>query len=198
MTHLETGIRLGRGDTRSQILTTTAQMAQTVGYDTLSLQDLAERLGIRKASIFHHFRSKDVLAEEVVSSIHASFVMWCEHVKERSPVERLAAYFDLYRAMVRQGCVCPAGAFAVTWPGLPEEVRASLRELHRAHISFLESLLNDGVAAGVMAPVLPVKELAWSIPPMLQGTVQVARGANSEVPLNRLERVVAALVGNHS
>ena len=195
MTTPEQVIRVGRGDTRGQLLTTAAIMAQTVGFDALSLQELATRLGIRKASIFHHFRSKDAMAEEVIASIHAACEMWCEHVKPRDPRAKLNAYFELSRGMVRQGTVCPAGSFALAWPTLTDEVRASLKELHRAHVLFLEGVLQEGVAAGTFAPVTAVKDIAWSIPPMLQGTVQVARGAASEVPINRLERIVDAMLG---
>ena len=39
------------------------------GYEGTSMADLAERVGLRKASLFHHFPSKDVLYATVLSQL---------------------------------------------------------------------------------------------------------------------------------
>src|ERR1044071_7332299 len=39
------------------------------GYEGTSMGDLAERVGLRKASLFHHFPSKDVLYATVLSQL---------------------------------------------------------------------------------------------------------------------------------
>lgn len=65
---------------REEILDVATQLFAERGYDGASMAELAERVGLRKASIFHHFGSKDALyaavlarlVEEVASAIAAS------------------------------------------------------------------------------------------------------------------------------
>ena len=47
-----------RSDTAEQILDLAETLIQTRGYSAFSYQDIADSLGIRKASIHYHFPSK--------------------------------------------------------------------------------------------------------------------------------------------
>jgi TetR/AcrR family transcriptional repressor of nem operon len=182
-------------DTRSKLLRQAAAMSQTVGYDALSLQDLANELGIRKASIFHHFASKDELARAVVESDIKMFDHWSHSVESLPPEQRLTKYFDYYRDMIQNGHVCPGGAFAISWPMLPEKVRSKLVEMHRQHAVFLDELVKDGLAAGVFTPRAIASDIVKSIPDMLQGAIQVGRAGSSVIPINRIERITKVLLG---
>ncbi len=57
--------RRGRADTREAILKTAEEMFAAHGYHGTSLQKLAAKVGIRKASLFHHFKNKQSIYEEV-------------------------------------------------------------------------------------------------------------------------------------
>jgi len=46
-------------DTRAEILEVAAELFTEQGYDATSLRQIAERLGITKAALYYHFRSKD-------------------------------------------------------------------------------------------------------------------------------------------
>jgi len=169
--------------------------SQTVGYDALSLQELADELGIRKASIFHYFSSKDALACAVVEADMKVFADWTESVSHLNPVERLTKYFDHYRAMIQFGHVCPGGAFAVSWPLLPGKVKDSLVAMHRQNIAFLDELVRDGVDDGSFHPQTLSSDIVKSIPDMLQGAIQVGRAGNTVIPINRIERLTKVLLG---
>ncbi len=182
-------------DTRSKLLSKAAALSQTVGYDALSLQELADELGIRKASIFHYFSSKDDLACAVVESDMKMFEQWSHKVETQPPVQRLASYFDHYRAMISHGQVCPGGAFAVSWPLLPGKVRDALVEMHKQQISFLDDLVRDGLSDGSFNPQAMTTDVIKSIPDMLQGAIQVGRAGSSVIPINRIERLVKTLLG---
>lgn len=184
-------------DTRSKLLLKAAALSQTVGYDALSLQELADELGIRKASIFHYFSSKDDLACAVVDADMKMFEQWSNKVEALPPVQRLASYFDHYRSMINDGQVCPGGAFAVSWPLLPGKVRDALVNMHKQHISFLDDLVRDGLSDGSFNPQAMTSDIIKSIPDMLQGAIQVGRAGSSVIPINRIERLVKTLLGVH-
>ena len=47
------------GDTRERILTVANELFTEQGYEGTSLREIADRLGITKAALYYHFRSKD-------------------------------------------------------------------------------------------------------------------------------------------
>ena len=183
------------GDTRSKLLQKAAALSQTVGYDALSLQELANELGIRKASIFHYFSSKDELACAVIEADMKLFADWRETVEHLPPQERLTRYFDHYRNMISHGHVCPGGAFAVSWPMLQGRVKDSLVNMHKQHLAFLDELVRDGVKDETFKPIAIASDIVKSVPDMLQGAIQVGRAGNSVIPINRIERLTKVLLG---
>ncbi len=181
--------------TRSKLLEKAAALSQTVGYDALSLQELADELGIRKASIFHHFSSKDVLATAVIETDMKVFDAWAQAIDHLNPVERLTKYFDHYRDMINHGHVCPGGAFAVAWPLLQGKVRDTLVRMHKQNIAFLDELVSDGISDGSFHPLALTSDITKAIPDMLQGAIQVGRAGASVIPINRIERLTKVLLG---
>ena len=59
------GDRTG-AQTRAAIITTAARAFRARGYETATLGDIAEELGITRSAVLHHFTSKQALLEEVV------------------------------------------------------------------------------------------------------------------------------------
>ena len=47
------------GDTRERILTVANELFTEQGYEGTSLREISDRLGITKAALYYHFRSKD-------------------------------------------------------------------------------------------------------------------------------------------
>jgi AcrR family transcriptional regulator len=48
-----------RGDTRARIQQVALELFAEHGYDRISLREIAERLGVTKAALYYHFRSKE-------------------------------------------------------------------------------------------------------------------------------------------
>jgi AcrR family transcriptional regulator len=65
------------GDTRQEILDTALELFADQGYDKTSLREIAERVGVTKAALYYHFRSKEdilVALVEPVASMQESVV----------------------------------------------------------------------------------------------------------------------------
>src|SRR5262249_27774527 len=54
---------------RDEIVDEATRRFSERGYEGASMADLAERVGLRKASLFHHFASKDVLYAAVLERL---------------------------------------------------------------------------------------------------------------------------------
>ncbi|WP_117213358.1 TetR/AcrR family transcriptional regulator [Allorhizocola rhizosphaerae] len=61
---------LPREDTRGRIQAVALELFTEQGYDKTSLREIAERLGVTKAALYYHFKSK----EEIVESLTADHV----------------------------------------------------------------------------------------------------------------------------
>src|SRR5215475_13717231 len=48
-----------RGDTRERIQSIALELFAEQGYEKTSLREIAERLGVTKAALYYHFRSKE-------------------------------------------------------------------------------------------------------------------------------------------
>ncbi|MFD0967687.1 TetR/AcrR family transcriptional regulator [Plantactinospora endophytica] len=55
------------GDTRSRIQTVALELFTEQGYEKTSLREIAERLGVTKAALYYHFKSKDDIVDSIVS-----------------------------------------------------------------------------------------------------------------------------------
>ncbi|GLZ12064.1 TetR family transcriptional regulator [Actinomadura sp. NBRC 104425] len=58
-----------RGDTREQIREVALELFAEQGYEKTSLREIAERLGVTKAALYYHFKTK----EDIVTSLFEDF-----------------------------------------------------------------------------------------------------------------------------
>lgn len=110
-------------DTRARLLTTALELFVQEGFEKTTLQDIADRLGLTKAALYYHFRSKAELIRGVVQpAVEEINAFFDEAHGTTMPLrEFLERYFDLvyahrlvFLALVRE----PSGltnADAETW-----------------------------------------------------------------------------------
>jgi AcrR family transcriptional regulator len=58
-THGAHGAKGARGDTRARIQSIALELFAEQGYERTSLREIAERLGVTKAALYYHFKSKE-------------------------------------------------------------------------------------------------------------------------------------------
>lgn len=63
------GTKNAAGDTRERILETAEDAFAYYGFSGASLQDIADRVGIKKASLFYYFKGKEELYAEVIQRV---------------------------------------------------------------------------------------------------------------------------------
>src|SRR6201987_6515356 len=93
-----------RSETAEQILELAEMLIQTRGYSAFSYQDIADSLGIRKASIHYHFPSKTDLGIAVVDRYVARFAAGLATISadpSQSAMAMLDYYVEPYVAFAR-------------------------------------------------------------------------------------------------
>jgi TetR/AcrR family transcriptional repressor of nem operon len=141
-------------DTRSRLLHEAEVLIRTRGYSAFSFADLSGRLGISKASVHHHFPSKEalmtvLLAEYIVRFKAALAAILVQHGKAG---ERLRAYGRLFLDGFEKGLLPLCGALSAERAALPEALHGEISDFFQIHLDWLAIVIADGVARGELRP----------------------------------------------
>jgi TetR/AcrR family transcriptional regulator, transcriptional repressor for nem operon len=163
------------GSTRGRLLAEAEALVRRRGYAGFSYSDLAEAVGISKASIHHHFPGKEDLGAALIESYRerydAALKAICE--ESESGIARIEAYAGLYLEGLKQdqGCLC--GVMAGECDILPERLRNEIRRFFEAHLAWLERVLDAGIRSGTVRPNLDPASQARLVLSSLQGALML-------------------------
>jgi TetR/AcrR family transcriptional repressor of nem operon len=139
-------------DTAEDILRCARSLIIAGGYNGFSYADIAKVVGIRNASIHHHFPSKSDLVRTLVAQYRDEAQAGIAALERNvaDPGERLRAYTAYWEACITDAtasfCVCALLASQI--PVLPEEVALEVRAHFRALSAWLASVLERGAKQG--------------------------------------------------
>jgi TetR/AcrR family transcriptional regulator, transcriptional repressor for nem operon len=140
---------IGSMETRDKILNSAQRLIQTRSFHGFSFQDIADEVGIRKASLYHYFDSKDAIALAVLKRATDWVNARMEKVEGQEPSQRLEAYFDMFRVIHGKGeRMCPGGSFGAVFGAVSSSVKTALHRFAQMHFDWLEPIVRDGVACG--------------------------------------------------
>ena len=98
------GERGRRGDTRARIQEVALELFAEQGYERTSLREIAERLGVTKAALYYHFKSKDDIVHSFTDDYFAEFDALLEWAREQPQGLRTRrAIIDRYTDIVLRG-----------------------------------------------------------------------------------------------
>lgn len=177
---------MGQTETKEELLRHATRLLLSRGYSGFSFQDLADHLGVRKASIHYYFASKAALLEDVITSFDEAFDRFAAENAALPPDQRLRRYFGLFRRMTDEGyLVCLAGALTVESEGLSETALKKLTAYQRKHRRWVRDLLQEGQGGAFHRKIDP-KEDSLLLCASLQAGVQIARLHRSPAVLEQI------------
>lgn len=181
-------------DTKTALLDSAEQAVRERGYDGFSYADLAAAVGIRKASVHHHFPAKADLAEALIDRYSRAAFARLEEIdaQHASAGARLAALVAFYRHATAGGTkLCLCVAFCTGRDSLSPQVLASLDAFRVRVAAWLSDVFalgkTDGSIAGVSDPIAE----AQACLAQLEGAQLVARAARD---CARFDAAVARLL----
>ncbi|HVQ90761.1 MAG TPA: TetR family transcriptional regulator [Mycobacteriales bacterium] len=85
------------GDTRARIKQVALELFTEQGYEQTSLREIAERLGVTKAALYYHFKSKEEIVSSFVEERVAAMADLAEWVRSQPPSpETRRKFIDRY------------------------------------------------------------------------------------------------------
>jgi len=180
-------------DTKEAILENAEHLARSRGYDAFSYADLAERVGIRKASIHHHFPKKSDLGQELMERYRERFMGALSDLSGRSQsaADRLTGYIDLYRAALTGGdTLCLCVAFSAGRDSLAEPILEELARFHAESLAWLEETFAIARDDKTIRAVTEASLEAKATLALAEGAQLMARASKDLTPF---DHAVAAL-----
>lgn len=181
-------------ETRTRLLTEAEIVVRRLGYAGFSYADLAERVGLRKASIHYHFPTKEDLGFALVVSYTERFAAALADITASTPSAsgRLDGYAELYRSglQAKQGCLC--GVLASELIGLPDRIRTKVQHFFKVNADWLEGVVSDGQADGSFRSDLNARSLGVTVLAGLQGAMVIGQALAS---IEAFDDVTASLAG---
>ncbi|NKK63042.1 TetR family transcriptional regulator [Rhizobium leguminosarum bv. viciae] len=138
--------------TSDEILASARALIMTGGYNGFSYADIAAVVGIRKASIHHHFPSKTDLVRTLVMRYREDAEAGIAGLEQRvrDPLALLQSYAGHWAQCIedasRPFCVC--ALLASELPALPPEVAAEVKAFFRFLSAWLNSVMERGARDG--------------------------------------------------
>ncbi|PTQ99098.1 TetR family transcriptional regulator [Paraburkholderia sp. GV068] len=141
----------GGSNSREQILAAATRVAGAHGYGGLNFRDIAAEVGIKAASVYHHFPSKADLGAEVAKRYWEQFsaMLAARLAASGDPIVCLREYPDTFRSALQNGnrmCLC--SFMAAEYDDLPDTVKKEVQTFADVNISWLAKVL---IAAGGVA-----------------------------------------------
>jgi TetR/AcrR family transcriptional repressor of nem operon len=158
-----------------KILAAATWIAQAHGYGGLNVRTLAEQVGIKAASLYHHFPSKADLAAAVARRYWEDSAATLEALSADTPdpVASLRKYPDTFRkSLENDNRMCLSSFMAAEYDDLPEVVQKEVQKFADVNVAWLRTAL---LAAGAVSPDR-AEQRARAIFAAVAGAQLMARG----------------------
>ncbi|MCE9663784.1 TetR/AcrR family transcriptional regulator [Halomonas sp. M5N1S17] len=137
---------------RKELTRLAAQLFVQEGFDRTTVRMLAQEMGIKSGSLFHHFRDKQEILAAVIEEGTQNALSLARHALEQcgaSPEERLHA---MARAHL-ETLLTDRNAHVVAlyeWRRLDSEARAHLSHLRDAYEALWEAVIDEALDGGLI------------------------------------------------
>ena len=158
------GERKPREERWAELIEVATQVFYEKGYDGASLQDIADRLGMLKGSLYYYIQSKEDLLFDVISSVHRDglAVIRSRAEVEGDPLRRLESVIVGH---VEHTCrnLVPTAVFLHELSALPAERRAEVLGSEHAYQGVFRDLIEQAQARGDVRADLDPRLAALSV-----------------------------------
>lgn len=170
-------------DTATRIRESAHDLIAARGYFGFSYADIAEVVGIRKASIHHYFPSKVDLVVATLKEYRAKLVEAAGGLDNNvtDPMQRLKLYLHHWEECVQSNNrpICIAALLSAELTALPEEIQAEVQLHFKYLVRWVRATLKEGVGRGSIHLQHGVEVEAQSFVALVHGAMISARAFGS-------------------
>lgn len=182
-----------RTTTRAALFTALAALMREVGFDAVTLVEVAQRAGVGRTAIYNYFPDKESMLLEFIAEETGRYL---GHV--RTGLEEIDDPIEQLRTYARELLLLESYYHVNLGPALRDVVSAQARDRLREHIEAVEDVLRTVLGRGVAQGRIPPQELDITVPLVhsaLTGRRLPDRDPDREAAIEAIERFVLGGVG---
>lgn len=175
-------------NTRDRIIAAAESRMREGGYHGFSFREIAADVGIKSASVHHHFPAKEDLASAVVDGYTARFIETLGDPTDpgqtpRALIDRYVALFR--RALIDEQRMCLCGLLGSETRALPDRVSVDTRTFFQRHIEWLSKVFRTD---DPQANQDTIDDKAMRFVAALEGALLVAQSLGDTTVFERIVR----------
>ena len=156
---------------REAIMGAAEHLLRSKGYAAFSYADLAEVGGIRKASIHHHFPTKEYLGTSIdkdyIRKVTENFAQ--TGASSGRLDDRLEGFRQGFRIGADLGMLPLCGALAAKMAALPASLQLHTNEFFAMQLTWLSKILDAAISAGETPAGIDTSQRAYQLLSVMEG-----------------------------
>jgi TetR/AcrR family transcriptional regulator, transcriptional repressor for nem operon len=177
---------------REQVLASAQRLAQQRGFNGFSYADIANEVGIRKASLHHHFPTKTDLGLALVSAYGEDLESGLRKIEDQTVKAdlRLRAYVSLYRRALDNDRMCLCGILAAEALTLDTALLPQINRFFARNVEWLAEVIAAGKSQKVFAYSGSASDHGRMFLSALQGALLMARATGDKAAFDRTATIL--------
>ena len=174
-------------DTKEHMLAVAQKLVQQRGFNGFSYADIAEEVGVRKASLHHHFATKTELGVALIETYSAqldSELLRISTLPAKADA-KLAAYVAIFRGALEAERMCLGGMLASEWLTLDTSMLPSLKSFFARNIEWLTEVVAEGKSQKIFVLAGTAADHSRVLLAALQGALLIARATGDHEAFDR-------------
>jgi TetR/AcrR family transcriptional repressor of nem operon len=172
---------------RDKIVNAALDRFHAMGFNACGVQEIVDKAGVPKGSFYNYFKSKELLALEVLKIYTKATGREILSDESIAPLQRLQKHFDFMASRsakfgYSKGCLI--GNFAAEASNTAPLLRRALAECLAEWTSLIAITIRDGQGDGSIAPQLDAEQVARFLINGWEGAIMRNKLTNSRQPLN--------------
>ena len=179
---------------REQILASAQRLVQMRGFNGFSYADIAKEVGIRKASLHHHFPTKTDLGVALIDMYAAMLEGALLKIDASSETadKKLASYVGLNRSSLEAERACLGGMLASEALTLDKSVLRGLKRFFELNVRWLTEILSEGKEKRIFTLNGTASNHAYLLVSSLQGALIIARATGDRKVFDHTASILMA------
>jgi len=172
---------------REKIVAAAAERFHTLGYNACGVQEIVDAAGVPKGSLYNYFKSKELLAREVLNNYWADAGLEILADKSIAPLERLRRHFQHIASRYKKfgfenGCLVPKFMHEVS--DSTPLLRTDLRRQVAAWTALIAEAIREGQADRSISSSIDAETTARFLIESWGGVTGAMKLAASRAPID--------------
>lgn len=162
--------------TKEKALDEGLALLQQHGYHGFSFQDIADKLKLKKPSLYDHYASKEELVVAIIDDYRIRFDIWTRAIENLSSIEKIQKVFDVFYSFASDKAkVCPILALSLDLQGVTRLIQKEMKSFVDAWLVWLAAQIRVGQDLGQIRSDIESTLLATFIYSQAMGSQVQAR-----------------------